>query len=84
MANDPQKKATAPAKTGAVAITTVLEVLQKNGIAVTADKDRTILAKGTTVESHIFGTLIHRQMLHYLSRKFGIPVHLFYRPEFLQ
>jgi len=75
-------------ETGEVLRETVVSVLSSQGVTVTPkladEKRRTvtyILQKNDCLEEQTFGTLVGRRMLHYLDRKFKVPIHLFFHPE---
>jgi len=77
-------------ETGEVLREIVIGVLSSQGVTVTpklADETRKtstyILQKGDYIEEQAFGPLVGRRMLHYLYRKFSVPIHLFFHPELI-
>lgn len=62
---------------------TVIAVLRKHGVEVsfiTGQKDTALLVKGEIIEVKILDNRVGRRMLHYLGRKFSVPVHHFWNP----
>ena len=74
-------------ETGEVIRETVIDALSKNGVIVTRksvdDTRKTItyiLGNKEFTEEQTFGMYVGRRMLHYLDRRFKVPIHLFYNP----
>jgi hypothetical protein len=70
---------------GDVRCETVIQVLQAHGVSVSRqkDSDMVIIAKGDVVDVRRLDSLVGRRMLHYLQRKFDIPIHHFYNPHMI-
>jgi hypothetical protein len=75
-------------ETGEVSREIVIDVLVKQGVTVTPklvdDSRRTVryvLQKNDLIEEQTFGTRVGRRMLHYLDRRFKVPIHLFFNPS---
>ncbi len=65
-----------------VATELVIRVLQRNEVAVTQDGNTYTLSKGEVIEVQILNECCSRRMLQRFSRKFGIGIHLLFRPDF--
>ena len=67
---------------GEVARHTVLGVLRANKVEVgkTDDPAIYVLAKGEIIEAQKLPDHISKTMLHYLSRRFDVPIYAFYNP----
>lgn len=76
------------ADNGEVDRTTVLIVLQANGIEITQQKDgptgMMVLVKGEIMECRRIPARCGRRVLHYFDRVFKVPIHQFYHPETLR
>lgn len=71
-------------ETGNVSVHTVIDVLKANGVTVTANPSQPgsyTLSKGSVMESQTLPDPVERRGLHYLARKFGVAIHLFFHPE---
>jgi hypothetical protein len=64
---------------------TVIAVLRANQVDVHGQEDgpagMLVIAKGELIEARQLPKSVSRKMVHYLSRKFSVPIHLFYNPE---
>jgi hypothetical protein len=63
--------------------TTVINVLQRHGVEVSllpGQKDVALFVKGDIIEVKILPSEAGRKFLHYLARKFDVPVHHFWNP----
>lgn len=69
---------------GIVSRAVVIDVLRRHGVAV-YDQDpgssKVVLKKGDLMEAHEFPQSVNRRKLHYLKRKFDIPIHHFFHPH---
>jgi hypothetical protein len=63
----------------------VIGVLRANGVDVRGQDhgpaNMLVIAKGELVEAQQLPKAVSRKMVHYFSRKYGIPIHHFYNPE---
>ncbi len=70
---------------GEVARAIVIRVMRSHGVTVTSQEDgpegMMILAKGDKLEAKKIPQKCGRKLLHYLSRNYGVPVHIFYNPD---
>jgi hypothetical protein len=70
---------------GEVKLRIVLAVLEAHNVDVSkAVEGGWRLAKDDLLEICFFPDPVHRRTLHWLSRKYGIPIHHFYRPELMK
>ena len=60
----------------------VMAALQKGGVGASKNGDTYTLSKGDVVEVQILGAYCNRRMLQRFARKFDIPIHLLFNPEF--
>ena len=67
-------------ESGEVDRETALQVLRNGGVGVSIVGDKYTLSKGEVIETHNLQDPLSRRMVHYLSRTFDVPVHLFYNP----
>jgi hypothetical protein len=71
--------------TGKVVRKTVIEVLRAYGVEVSpqesAPNGMMTLSQGDVLDSRIIPEEVGKKMLHYLERKFQIPLHHFYNPH---
>jgi len=61
----------------------VLEVLRRHGVDVFEQEGTTYLSKDDIHKAFVLPHRVHRRMLHQLSRTFGVPIHLLFRPDLL-
>lgn len=69
---------------GVVGLSEVVEVLRRHGVAVYPQEpgsSELVLKKGDLMEVHEFPPSVNRRILHYLKRKFDIPIHHFFHPH---
>jgi hypothetical protein len=63
----------------------VIAVLRANGVDVhrqdQGPADMLVIAKSGLIEAQQMPKVLSRKMVHYFSRKYGIPIHHFYNPE---
>lgn len=68
---------------GVVAASTVIDVLRRHGVAVSledGEPSKFVLGKDLVRDVQEFPESVSRQTLHYLSRKFNVPIHHFFNP----
>ena len=68
---------------GKVRRETVIDVLRRHGVAVyprETGSDILILCKGDVIEVLLLPPVVERRLLHYLQRKFDVPIHHFFNP----
>jgi len=70
-------------ESGEVPLAVALRVLGYASILHSKNGDEYTFIKGGTVVVHTLKDPLRRQMVHYLSRKFDIPIALFYNPGLL-
>ena len=72
-------------ETGIIKREIALYVLRAHGVGAIAQEDSLpdmlVLVKGDILEARRIPEYLGRQLLHYLARKFDIPIHHFYHPE---
>ena len=72
-------------ETGILKREIAIYVLRAHGVGVIAQQDSLpdmlVLAKGDVLEARRLPEYLGRQLIHYLARKFDIPIHHFYHPE---
>ncbi len=69
--------------TGVVARANVIDVLRRHQVEVSrasVDSPEFVLVKGSVTEVQPIPDSVRRQTLHYLARKFDIPIHHFFNP----
>ena len=70
---------------GEVDLDVAIAVLRANGVVVHGqDKgpaNMLVIARGDLIEAQQFPKNLSRKMVHYLSRKYGVPIHYFYNPQ---
>lgn len=69
---------------GIVDRSVVIDVLRRHGVAVYDQEPgsaKVVLKKGDLMETHEFDESVDRRTLHYLKRKFDIPIHHFFHPH---
>jgi len=63
----------------------LIAVLRANGIDVhgqdSGPRDMLVIAKGDLVEAQQIPNSVSRKMVHYFSRKYSVPINLFYHPD---
>jgi len=62
---------------------TVIDVLRRHGVAVypcEPGSDTLVLVKSDAIEAQLLPAVAGRKLLHYLARKFGVPIHHFFNP----
>lgn len=69
--------------TGVVSKANVIDVLRRHRVEVSRaseDSSDLVLVKGSVTEVQPIPDSVRRQTLHYLARKFDIPIHHFFDP----
>lgn len=63
----------------------IIAVLRANGIDVHGQdegpQDMLVIVKGDLIEAQQLPKRVSRKMVHYFSRKYNVPIHLFYNPQ---
>lgn len=60
---------------------TVLRVLRECGVdVVERGGEEVSLAKGSTFETQVLPKNVSKRMLHYLHRRYDVPIHYFFNP----
>jgi serine/threonine protein phosphatase PrpC len=72
---------------GSLPVGSVLGVLRAHGLSCYSqaeDPTHTVVADGHgLILAFSLGTFVSRRMVQSLSRRFGVPIHLFYNPQML-
>jgi len=58
----------------------VLRILQENGVSVAPNSEsgELVLTKDNIIDSRKLPEIVGRRLVHYLSRRFKVHIHLFY------
>jgi hypothetical protein len=64
--------------------TVVITVLRRFGVGVSLESDgKVLLARQGRIEATIMPDWVGKRMLHYLARRYEIPIHFFWHPEMM-